>query len=465
MSKLLPLADSYPAHGNLPAGAFARLHRWLEAPTPAEPLAVFRLVFGAMMFVGTLRFCWLGWVDDHYLAPKFHFTYYGFEWVQVPPAPVLYAMHGLMLLAALGIALGAWYRLSALVFFLVFTYTELIELAYYLNHYYFVSLVSLLLIFVPAHRCFSVDALRRPELRSAVVPRWSIGVFMAQTAIVYTYAGLAKINSDWLLHALPLRIWLPAHDDLPLIGPWLTLPATAFFFSWAGMLYDCFVVVFLFWPRTRWVAYATVVFFHTLTGLLFPIGIFPLVMMGSALLFFSPRFHRNLLDRIGRVLPKLRTSPAEVSAKPVQTARWVGPALALYLGVQVLFPWRYLLYPGNLFWTEEGYRFSWRVMLVEKAGTATFFVRDACTGREGVVDNREFLNAHQEKQMSFQPDMLLQFAHFLSDHYARQGLCSPQVRVEAYVTMNGRPSRLLVDPQRDLTRVRDGWGPRDWVLP
>jgi hypothetical protein len=86
--------------------------------------------------------------------------------------------------------------------------------------------------------------------------------------------------------------------------------------------------------------------------------------------------------------------------------------LVVYVSFQLLFPWRYMLYPGNLFWTEEGYRFSWRVMLMEKAGTATFYVKDRKSGREGIVINSEFLNRHQEKQMAFQPDMMLQFAHY-----------------------------------------------------
>jgi Vitamin K-dependent gamma-carboxylase len=117
--------------------------------------------------------------------------------------------------------------------------------------------------------------------------------------------------------------------------------------------------------------------------------------------------------------------------------------LSFYLLFQLLFPWRYVLYPGNIFWTEEGYRFAWRVMLMEKAGTATFYVRDARTGREGVVDNGEFLK----------------------DHYARQGVADPAVRAEVYVTLNARPSRLLIDPTVDLTRLRDGWKPKTWLLP
>jgi hypothetical protein len=118
-----------------------------------------------------------------------------------------------------------------------------------------------------------------------------------------------------------------------------------------------------------------------------------------------------------------------------------------------------------MFWAEQGYRFGWRVMLMEKAGTATFFVKDSLTGREGIVDNREFLNPHQEKQMAMQPDMILQFAHFLGEYYAKQGVNSPQVRAEVYVTLNARPSELLVDPSIDLMKETDSFSAKTWILP
>lgn len=132
---------------------------------------------------------------------------------------------------------------------------------------------------------------------------------------------------------------------------------------------------------------------------------------------------------------------------------------------QLAFPWRYVLYDGNLFWTEEGYRFSWRVMLMEKAGTATFYVKNAKTGREGSVINHRFLNEHQEKQMSMQPDLILQYAHFLKDHYEKKGMEDPSVRAEVWVTLNGRPAQLLIDPEVDLTTKTDGWTQKDWILP
>ena len=139
--------------------------------------------------------------------------------------------------------------------------------------------------------------------------------------------------------------------------------------------------------------------------------------------------------------------------------------LVAFFALQLLIPWRYLLYPGKLLWTEEGFRFGWRVMLVEKAGTATFTVTDRATGRSGMVDNAQFLNRHQEKQMSFQPDMILQYAHVLHDHYQQQGVADPIVTADVWVTMNGAPSRQLVDPTVDLSREHLGFHGNTWVLP
>ena len=431
---------------------------WLNHPVSIAPLVSFRLLFGAAMVFSVLRFGYLGWIEDHFLQAKFTFKYYGFEWVQVLPPAAMYAVHIAMLLGALGILLGWHYRVSAVVFFLTFTYTELIDLSYYLNHYYFVSLVAFWMIWVPAHRSFSLDARRQPLISAQTTPFWSIGLFKTQIALVYLYAGLAKINYSWLIAAMPLRIWLPANDSLPLIGPFLALPWLPWVFSWAGMLFDCSIVWFLSHRHTRPWAYLAVVVFHAITGLMFQIGVFPLVMTGVVLIFFSEQWHERALMHLGR-----RNTPHAAAAHS-RLVPWSATIVALYLAFQVLFPWRYLLYPGNLFWTEEGYRFSWRVMLMEKAGTATFFVKDRQTGREGVVNNSDFLCAHQEKQMAMQPDMVLQFAHYLAQYYQDKGVNSPAVRAEIYVTLNGQPGQLLIDPQLDLTSITDNWAHKHWIL-
>jgi Vitamin K-dependent gamma-carboxylase len=448
--------------------------QWITKKDSSFKLSIFRILWGALMLFSTVRFWALGWIEDHYIQSKVQFKYFGFEWVSLLPPTGMYVLHIAMTISALGILFGAWYPLSALVFFLTFTYAELIDLTYYLNHYYFVSLVSLLLIFVPANCRLSIDVLRRPTLFSETVPRWTILIFQVQVAIVYLYAGLAKINYTWLIEAMPLRIWLPANDALPIVGPLLAWKYMPWVFSWAGMLYDCTIVFWLLWPRTRVVAYISVVVFHVLTGLMFQIGVFPLVMMGATWIFFSDRFFERLVRVVLKVWPQRRKGTNQdatlsfsafvpLNQAKHETRNTKHILLTLFFIFQLLFPWRYLLYPGNIYWTEEGYRFSWRVMLMEKAGTATFYVKDRATGREGVVNNGDFLCAHQEKQMAMQPDMILQFAHFLKKHYAEHGVSNPAVRAEVYVTLNAKPSRLLIDPNIDLTTIKDGWAHKEWI--
>lgn len=423
--------------------------RYLDTPWPVSSLALARVLFGLMMTISCVRFISLGWIHEQYIAPKVHFPYMGFEWITPLPEVAMYGVFIAMTLAAICVMLGLFYRPASVLFFLAFTYVELLDKTYYLNHYYFVSLVALLFCFLPAHRAFSLDVVRRPTLRLDVVPRWTVDILKLQIALVYIFAGLAKINADWLLHAMPLSIWLPAHDDLPLIGPLLRLPWMAYAFSWAGMLFDCTVPFFLMHRRTRIYAYAAVVGFHVTTGMMFQIGVFPLVMIAMTLVFFDP-------------VKGLARAKGSESIR-VHQYRWAtAVAAAVFVVVQVLVPLRHVLYSGDVFWNEEGYRFSWRVMLMEKAGHATFYVRDG-NEREGMIINGDFLNTHQEKQMSMQPDMVLQFAHILRDYYARQGMRDPHVRAEVWVTLNGRPSRLLVDPHVNLALEHEGLHQYAWV--
>ena len=441
-----------------------RVDNLLNRPVSIAPLVVFRVIFGLMMALSTLRFMLKGWVSELYIEPKFFFPFYGFEWVKPLPGQAMYVVFGLVLLFSIMIMLGWYYRVSAVLFFILFTYVELIDKTNYLNHYYFITLVSFLMIFMPAHRYFSIDAWRRPAGLSHTAPAWTIDLLKFQLGVVYVFAGIAKLNSDWLLHALPLKIWLPAKSHLPLIGTLLEYEWVAYALSWGGAFYDLFIVFFLLNSRTRPVAYIFVVMFHVLTAILFPaIGMFPFIMILSTLIFFSASFHEKIIDFLSGIF-RLKE---QASSQPVVVKlSGVGKAfLVLYVTWQLLMPWRYLLYPGPLFWTEEGYRFSWRVMLMEKAGYVSFHVKDPETGRSGQVAAYEYLTPQQEKMMATQPDMILQFAHFLRDELKKQGLVNPQVRAESWVSLNGARSRLYTDTAIDLTKEKESFLAKTWILP
>lgn len=444
------------------------------------PLAIFRVIFGFCVVVSTLRFMLLGWIHKQYIEPTYHFHYYGFSWVkgiEYLGETGVYLLFILLLLSALCVMLGAFYRLTSILMFLSFTYIELLDVSYYLNHYYFVSIVALLLTLLPAHRAFSVDVWRKPSLQLERIPIWLIDILKVQLAIVYIYAGVAKIRVDWLLHAQPLVLWLPAHDQLPFIGHFFRERWVAYIFSWTGMVYDCTIPFFLLWRRTRIVAYLAVIIFHSLTGWMFQIGVFPLVMTLCTLIFFDAASHRRVIDKIQHWLRKAFASTKEQTHERDYPSNTLPIALtsrslnilavlfSLHIMIQLLFPWRYVLYKGNMFWTEQGYRFGWRVMLMEKAGTATFYVRDTTTGREGLVDNREFLNEHQEKQMAMQPDLILQYAQHLAKVYGQRGIANPYIRGEVWVTLNARPSRLLLDSSINLSSLQDSWEDKWWITP
>lgn len=445
-----------------------RFLTYIQQQTNAAPLAVFRVGFGVMMCYGIIRFWAHGWIESIYLDPKFHFSYYGFEWVQ-PIGEYTYLIFAICGLSALFVALGLKYRLAIVTFFLSFTYIELMEKTTYLNHYYFISILSFLMIFLPANATFSVDNLIRKK-RYQHIPRWTIDAIKLLLGIVYFYAGLAKINSDWLFKAQPLKIWLPSKYDLPFIGN--TLMQQDWFhyaMSWSGMLYDLCIPFLLLYRKTRLFAFALVVFFHVFTRVLFPIGMFPFVMIVGTLIFFDAGFHEKVIAFIKTILHRflnINTTVIDtISTYKIAYTNFIIPLVVTFFTIQLLFPFRYLLYPGELFWTEQGYRFSWRVMLMEKMGNTTFKIMDKKTGAFFYVNNGDFLTPLQEKQMSFQPDFILEYAHYLGNHFTSQGHENVGVYVESYVALNGRLSQPFIDKNVDLYQQKESFKHKHWILP
>ncbi|KGL63280.1 HTTM domain-containing protein [Polaribacter sp. Hel1_85] len=451
---------------------------YLIKQTNAAPLVVFRLFFGLMMLMSIVRFWLNGWIETLYLEPNFHFSYYGFSWVK-PLGNYTYLLFIVCALSAFFVAIGYKYRIAIITFFLSFTYIELMDKTTYLNHYYFISILSFLMIFLPANAQFSVDAfIKKKQYQN--IPKWTIDSIKLLLGIVYFYAGLAKLNSDWLLRAMPLKIWLPSKYDIPFIGNNLMQQDWFHYtMSYGGLLYDLMIPFLLLFKKTRTYAFVLVVFFHVFTRILFPIGMFPFIMIISTLIFFEDNFHQKIIKFIKKHLLKDNSSDfdhqkseSKISLKSIKNYTFskskkqlIYPILGLFLLLQILFPFRNLLYPGELFWTEEGYRFSWRVMLMEKAGYSNFKIVDAKTKAFFYVNNDDFLTLYQEKQMSFQPDFILEYAHYLGDHFKNQGHENVQVFVDSYVALNGRMSTVFIDPKVNLYQKRESFKHKDWIVP
>ena len=128
--------------------------------------------------------------------------------------------------------------------------------------------------------------------------------------------------------------------------------------------------------------------------------------------------------------------------------------------MQALVPLRRLAYPGNVRWTEEGYRFSWRVLVTEKTGLIKFRVNSHSANEDRIVYPEEYLTPTQVERMAYQPDMILATAHIIRDDLIRRGRAGVEVRADAFVTYNGRPSARLIDPEVDLARIDFGDRPQ-----
>tara|TARA_B110000967_G_scaffold99134_1_gene101842 strand:- start:5988 stop:6989 length:1002 start_codon:yes stop_codon:yes gene_type:complete len=323
------------------------------------------------------------------------------------------------------------------------------------------------MIFLPANATFSLDAFINKK-RYVQIPKWTIDGIKLLLGIVYFYAGLTKLNSDWLFRAMPLKIWLPSKYDLPFLGE--TFMQQEWFhyaMSWSGMFYDLSIPFLLLYKRTRIFAFVVVVFFHVFTRVLFPIGMFPFIMIISTLIFFDANFHQKIINAVHTIYSsvKIKTIVVKNYTFSATRKRIIYPVLGVFLLFQILIPFRSLVYPGELFWTEEGYRFSWRVMLMEKAGYTNFKIVDLKKGTFFMVDNSDFLTAFQEKQMSHQPDFILEYAHFLGDHFAQQGHKNIGVFTESYVALNGRLSSVFIDPKVDLYQQKESFKHKDWIVP
>jgi len=422
-------------------------------------LAAFRCAFGLILVFEVVRYFDRGWVHEFYVAPDFAFTYPGFRWVEAWPEPGMTLHFALLGVAGLALAAGLACRVSAALCGLLLAYVFLLDQARYLNHFYLMVLLCFLLAVTDAGRVFSLG--RRP--RAATAPRWQLALLRAQIAIVYVYAGLSKVNPDWLAGE-PMRTWLGRRTDFPVVGPWFGDELAAWVFSYGGLAFDLLVVPALLWRRTRAAAVVASIGFHCTNAWLFSIGVFPWMMLAATTLFLAPDWPRRV-PGAGRLLGGEPVPEARAGSSARGASNAVLAGLGLYLALQVAIPLRHLAYPGWVHWTEEGHLFSWRMMLREKDAAGVLVVANDAGEPIGVVRPRDQLPGWQAKPMLFRPELLRQFAQHVAARMREQERREVRVYSRVTVSLNGRERQYLVDPDVDLATEPWRLGPAPWIRP
>ncbi|MEL6865650.1 MAG: HTTM domain-containing protein [Bacteroidota bacterium] len=459
----------------------------LFRPIDIASVAFFRFVFGILAFADVMGV----WMYKHFYMgsfdpDKFQFTYYGFEWVTPFPEPLMSLFFIGMLLLTVSIILGWYYHISCLLFAFGYTYIFLMEKSYYLNHAYLFSVLCFIMATLPANRAWSLDVLRKPSIRREQIPFWPLFLLRFCMGVVYFYGGIAKINMDWL-NGMPLKLWLKQKSDMPILGDLWAQEWVAYFMSYGGLLLDLTVVAFLLNRRTRIWALAFVLFFHCTNLILFLIGIFPFLSTFMTLLFFAPDFPRRVFAWFSQRIKKLEQLPlwwdkkielaiqnSHLSmAPPIYTPpnnrqkQWIFSLIAIFCFINLTLPLRHHYFDSKVAWTEEGHRYSWRMMLRSKRGYGHFRVVDLRTGELIARENgKKMLSKRQKHKMCTHPDMILQFAHHLKDKYQQEGRDSIAIYAYMKVKLNGRPYQNFIDPNVDLTQIE--WSfleSSDWIVP
>ena len=174
----------------------ARLHSALSRPVDAANLAAFRVLLGSVLLLSVVRSLQKGVVSQGFVAPQFFFPHHGFAWLP-PPGGYAYALYGLLGVLAVCLGAGLYTRLAAGLFCLLFSYLHVVDLTYYLNHYYLVTLLTALLATVPIGGV--ACAWRRAGAQR--VPACVLALFRFQIGLVYFFGGVAKLKNDWLLQS------------------------------------------------------------------------------------------------------------------------------------------------------------------------------------------------------------------------------------------------------------------------
>jgi hypothetical protein len=301
-----------------------------------------------------------------------HFPYAWFEWLPVLPKSYFYGLVITLGVAAGFMAAGLLYRASAALVFLIWGYLYAIECTrtYWMSYYYLELLTTFLLIWMPAARSFSLDSILFRSRPSDLIPFWPIALLRGQLVITYFYAGLAKVNADWLLDAMPMREFLVRSPFLMRYGKYLSngqldfarnvLQSTslAYFLSWAGALFDLSIGALLLWRRTRTIGFLLMLFFHGFNHFILFDNIiwFPLLGVLTSTIFLPPDWPRALLHRRG--FAKWTTT---VAREPFVLRPLVAVLIVVWLAVQTVVPLRHYAIPGDGRFTWEGLSFSWRL--------------------------------------------------------------------------------------------------------
>ncbi len=407
-------------------------------PVNNSRLIAFRVLFGMVMAMECIGSIVNGEVNRRFIQTHYNFTFIGFDWLNALHGKMMFAYFGVMVLVAILVSVGFFYRVASFILAIMWSAVYLSDKSQYNNHYYLFLLLCWLMVLAPANKRFSLDIYLRKEKSSNECNAWHINIFIFQIVVVYLFAAIAKMNDDWL-HAIPVRTWLYHKTGLPFIGHYLRNPIVPWIIAYGGLLFDLLIVPAMLYSKTRVAAFGIAIFFHAFNSYVFDIGMFPLMAMVLFVFLFSDRF-------IERCIPKRNGNNALMKD---DVSWWSKAAVYVYIIMQLVLPIRHLFIKGNVAWTEEGHRLSWRMMLRSKSGVGLFKVVDRTNDSTWYVHPASVFDSSHLTEIAVLPDVTWQAAQYLKRDYEKKQM-NVSIYAINYVRLNHREPKLFIDTTVDL---------------
>ena len=420
-----------------------------------SPLVVFRIFFGFLVACESFGAILTGWVKRILIDPQVTFSFIGFEWLKPLPGFGMYFYFIAMGVFGLAIMLGYRYRIAIISYTILWAGVYFMQKTAYNNHYYLLLLISFLMIFLPSNSYASLDVRQNRIKEENTMPYWISLLFIIQVAIVYVFASIAKFYPDWLDGTFTRNLLADSTNVITLkklfLQKWFYL-----FIAYMGIIFDLLIVPLLLFKKTRMLALLASLTFHLFNAIFLEIGIFPFFALTFALFFYEP-------ETIRSVFLRRKTSIETDNGHSNYYGKKIVYFLIIpYLIIQLLLPLRHHFIEGDVLWTEEGHRLSWRMMLRERNGFIHIRIKDLKTGEESLYDYRKNLTDKQIQNLATKPDFIWQYCQYIKEEFNGKDIA---IFINCKNSINRKEYKSLIDPKFDMAKAKwDYFRHNEWLL-
>ena len=420
-----------------------------------SPLIVFRIFFGFLVACESFGAILTGWVKHVLIDPQVTFSFIGFEWLKPLPGFGMYFYFIAMGVFGLAIMLGYRYRIAIISYTILWAGAYFMQKTAYNNHYYLLLLISFLMIFLPSNSYASLDVRQNRIKEENTMPYWISLLFIIQVAIVYVFASIAKFYPDWLDGTFTRNLLADSTNVIALkklfLQKWFYL-----FIAYMGIIFDLLIVPLLLFKKTRMLALLASLTFHLFNAIFLEIGIFPFFALTFVLFFYEPETIRSVFLR------KKTSIETENGHSNYYGKKIVYFLIIPYLIIQLLLPLRHHFIEGDVLWTEEGHRLSWRMMLRERNGFIHIRIKDLKTGEESLYDYRKNLTDKQIQNLATKPDFIWQYCQYIKKEFKGKEIA---IFIDCKNSINRKEYKTLIDPKFDMAKAKwDYFMHNEWLL-